>query len=208
MKVVSQKQIDEARGRLTLWRRGPNSAARISEVLETLSDASDELQATNNELCRQNEGIATSWARFEAKQERYRQFFEFSPDAYLITDRLGVIEKANLAAGLMFCTLRRLLVGIPLTTYVAKQERKAFLEQLVRINKVMLLENWEISLESNGNGSFPVRINASVIRGADGNPSGIRWVIRDIAAAKAKDQEIQALKSEIEALRNIIRKRG
>ena len=48
------------------------------------------------------------------------------PDAYLVTDALGVIQSANLAAVILFNCPRDFLRGQPLTAFVPEGYGKTF----------------------------------------------------------------------------------
>jgi len=61
----------------------------------------------------------------QARLDRYRSLFEQAPVAYLVTDRLfGVVSDANRRAAELLGAVRRFLIGRPLTTFVAGDDRE------------------------------------------------------------------------------------
>jgi PAS domain-containing protein len=50
------------------------------------------------EMLRQTEELEAMREQLEAERRRYRDLFEFLPDAYLVTDTQGKILEANRAA--------------------------------------------------------------------------------------------------------------
>lgn len=65
------------------------------------------------------------------EHKRYQEFFEFSPDAYAVTDLGGNVREANRALVEMLKTIRADLLGRPLTRWVDEAERTQFLENLI-----------------------------------------------------------------------------
>jgi PAS domain S-box-containing protein len=65
------------------------------------------------------------------EHKRYQEFFEFSPDAYAITDVGGNVREANQALADLLKVPRADLLGKPLSGYVLEAERATFLSNLV-----------------------------------------------------------------------------
>ena len=65
------------------------------------------------------------------ENKRYAEFFEFAPDAYLITDIGGTVREANQAALELLKSARNDVVGRPLSEYVGEEDRGAFLTRTV-----------------------------------------------------------------------------
>jgi len=60
------------------------------------------------------------------ERDRYVEFFEQAPEAYLVTDEHCTIEIANDAAGALLGVRCDLLVGKPLVAFLPLDERRAF----------------------------------------------------------------------------------
>jgi PAS domain-containing protein len=77
-------------------------AAPLPEALEELSTALEELRVTDEPLRAQQEQLAEARQTVESERDQYCDLFEAAPAAYLVTDRVGVIQQANQrAAGLL-----------------------------------------------------------------------------------------------------------
>jgi PAS domain S-box-containing protein len=94
-------------------------------------DAEREMQMALEEL-------EVMWEELEGQAEiltrehkRYSEFFEFAPDAYLITDAGGNVREANCAATELLAMARDDLVGRPLSQLLDKSDRVSFLSNLV-----------------------------------------------------------------------------
>src|ERR1700730_9314219 len=73
---------------------------------EDLTSALEDLRPAEEELRAQSEALAASNHELDRERRRFRELFDFAPDAYLITDLYGTIREAHLDAG-------RLLSGHP-----------------------------------------------------------------------------------------------
>jgi PAS domain S-box-containing protein len=70
-------------------------------------------------------------ALLERENARYAEFFEFAPDAYVITDAGGSIREANAATAELLRTARAELAGRPLSDFIADDDRVSFLTKAV-----------------------------------------------------------------------------
>src|SRR3954469_4209813 len=97
----------------------PESEKEIQMALEELEVMWDELQGRAEMLTREN--------------ERYAEFFDYAPDAYVITDAGGNIREVNRAATELFGATRAELVGPPRSAAVPAPEGVGFLTRWVGI---------------------------------------------------------------------------
>lgn len=110
----------------------------VRELLQTKL-ATGEADAAREELQTSLEEIQVLWEELRAQAEdlarerqRYAEFFEYAPDAYLMTDADGNIREANRAAAELFGVSQSSLGGRPLTIYVPEQERREFRRNLLQ----------------------------------------------------------------------------
>jgi PAS domain S-box-containing protein len=94
----------------------------LREALETLRLQHEELSVAEEELRAQLDELGQMGLRLEAERERYADLFERAPDAYLVTDRFGVVRDANAAAVQLFCVEMRFLRGKPMSAFVDPTE--------------------------------------------------------------------------------------
>jgi PAS domain S-box-containing protein len=83
-----------------------------------------------------------AWSRLKARVEelgaerqQYLELFEHACDAYVMTDREGVIQEANGAAIDLLQRRRQALRGKPLTALVPLLERKEFRARLAALRQ-------------------------------------------------------------------------
>lgn len=159
-------------------------------AFEELNTALEELQATNEELHRQNEALAAAYQAREAERQRYQELFEFAPDGYLVTDRDGMIQEANRAAANLLNVSQPLLVGSSLNLYIPTSEHQAFCNELNQLCQMGDVREWELRLQPMNREPFEAAVTVGARRNLEGNPIGLRWLIRDISERKATQKEI------------------
>lgn len=99
--------------------------AILGAALEELRNQHDELLATEEELRTQLEDVTSLTVRAAAERERYRQLFDGAPQAYIVTDRAGVIRDVNQAAYRLLAPEGRALVGRPLAVLTEATDTRA-----------------------------------------------------------------------------------
>jgi len=146
--------------------------AAHSEAKRDLEMALEELDVMWEEL----QGQAALLVR---ENERYAEFFEFAPDAYLITDAGGRIREANQAALELLNTARDGVVGSSLSDYIVDADRVAFLTRTVGL----LLGTakplaWMTGLQPRERAAFTANFSVRGIPLKKSGVSGLCWLIR------------------------------
>src|SRR4051794_454351 len=84
------------------------------------------------------EELDVMWEELQGQAEllvkehrRYAEFFEYAPEAYVVTDAGGNIREANHAAAELLRTPCEVVVRRPLSDFVAQSNRTAFLSRFV-----------------------------------------------------------------------------
>src|ERR1700704_1997416 len=90
----------------------------VRELLQRKIDdgggpARGELEAGLQEIEALWEELRTQSQELASERQRYSEFFEYAPDAYLITDCHGTISDANRAAAELLGIAARTLIGRP-----------------------------------------------------------------------------------------------
>lgn len=137
----------------------------IAASLENLQLLQEQMQASleameviQEELLQQNEYLAE-------KRQRYYDLFEFAPDAYLLTNPLGIILEANRAAGALFNVLPNFLIGKPLVNFVPEAERSVFRTKLNHLSQVYSsVQEWEIPMCPRGGQPFDATLMVAPVR--------------------------------------------
>lgn len=169
----------------------------LVQAFNQLQDALEELRVTHNELRNQKEQLADSYRSAELERQRYRNLFDFAPDAYLITDRDGNIAHANRAAANLFQLPIQSLnnwANKSLIDFLPEHQYHAFQYQLQRLPPEETLKDWEVVFYKQNGQTFPATISVNVVKNLN-NEINFHWLIRDISARK-QAEEVQAIKSE------------
>ena len=165
----------------------------VAASLEELQVALEELRVAEEELICQNEALVDARATVEAERQRYQELFDFAPDGYLITDRVGTIQQANRTAAHMLNIAQHFLVGKPLAVFVTQEERWAFRDELNRMSQTERVQEWEVRLQRRNGTDFDAALSVVTARDWQGKPVGWRWLLRDITVRKQAEAQIRSM---------------
>jgi PAS domain S-box-containing protein len=180
----------------------------ISEIKEralSLKEASrpeniDELAVKLNQLSRhfhslddmrhENAELHRELRMIESERAHYRDLFLHTPDGYLITDALGSIQEANVAAERMFLLPNGQYGDKALIVFVPPEERRAFgevLSELERGNDIVERDLW---ITPPGAPPFPATLKVKAFRSSDGRLKTLHWLIRDITRSQKAEEAL------------------
>lgn len=169
----------------------------LVQAFNQLHDALEELRVTHDELLNQKEQLVNCYRNAELERQRYRNLFDFAPDAYLITDHDGNIVDANRAAANLFQLQIHSLnawANKSLIDFLPQHQHHAFHYQLQRLPSEETLKDWEVIFCKQNGQTFPATVSVNTVRNLD-DEIHFHWLIRDISARK-QAEEVQAIKSE------------
>ncbi|MEM8829858.1 MAG: ATP-binding protein [Cyanobacteria bacterium P01_G01_bin.19] len=191
-----EQKIEKAQARLENWLQklmevSPNSE-RLSEATEEIMVGLEELQVATEELYHQQEQLETANREAEAERQRYLELFDYAPDGYLITNRWGIIQEANLTATEMLNRRQDHLVGKPLSIFIPETERRPFYFLLHRLRQQETIAGVEIEIQpSNHCAAFTAAISIAFVRDEQDRIVGFRWLLRDISELRKAQIENQ-----------------
>jgi len=152
--------------------------------LETELDAESkrDLEMALEELDVMWEELQGQAALLVRENERYAAFFEFAPDAYLITDTGGSIREANQAALELLKAARNDVVGKPLAECVADEDRVAFLARMVGLMPGVNVRplGWRARLRPTAGEPVAADFSVRAIPLKKSGVGGICWLIRPV----------------------------
>src|SRR5437764_565908 len=95
-----EEQIGRMRSQLASIRRGYRDPATgpSREAAEDLRATIEELYVAEEELRLEHEELLRARAEADDQRRRYEELFQLAPDAYVVTNALGVVREANRAA--------------------------------------------------------------------------------------------------------------
>lgn len=158
--------------------------------LPHLADPRDPPLVTKRGLPDTSERVRRVREQIEIERQRYQDLFEFAPDGYVITDLRGVIRECNQAAATLLDRPKRLLTRKSLSSFVAPVDRPAFRHRLAMLLRLERAGEWELRLHPPGGTSVFASVTASVVRDSRGQPSALRWLLRDVTGRKRAEKAL------------------
>jgi PAS domain S-box-containing protein len=172
-------------------------APRKKNDREELLATIEELRLTEEELRIRSEALTASRNALAEERVKYRELFDFAPEAYLTTDLYGTIRDANVAAGKLLGAEPKSLVGKALHSFFEESARKQFPHQLDQLCDRNSLDDWELWLQPRHGAKTAA--SASVSRSSRNYLAAeYRWIIRDVTKLRNAEDEIRELIRQLE----------
>ncbi|MCP6763042.1 MAG: ATP-binding protein [Fischerella sp. CENA71] len=168
----------------------------LHDSLEELNTALEELRVAEEEIRQQNEELRNTRYALDVERQRYKELFDFAPDAYLVTNTEGKILEANRTATHLFKISQKYIQGKLLINFVPENQRRAFRSQLIRLQQIKQIQDWEIPMQTREHTKFDTAISVTTMCDREGNSKGWCWLIRDITARKQAEAQLQAIRNE------------
>lgn len=163
----------------------------IISCLEELRLALEQLQVAEEELRQQNEALILAHETISIEQQRYRDLFEFAPDSYMVTDLHGVVREANRIAAALLNIEQKYLLGKPLANFIPESQRRSFRLMLNQLLTIQRVQEWELLMRRRNGETFNAALTVETVYDIDRQPTGLRWLMRDITARKQAEAQIQ-----------------
>lgn len=167
----------------------------VDERTSQLSSANDRLEKVNEELGRQVAQHKLVAEALRRSEELYRSIIHASPDDITIADREGRILVVSPVALPMFRAEREEeFLGHSILEFIVPKDRARALSQMAlkREGKVTGPTEYR-GLRVDGS-TFDIEVNSEFIRDAEGSPTGMVVIVRDITSRKHAELEQAELK--------------
>jgi PAS domain S-box-containing protein len=135
--------------------------------------------------------------RAESTAKRGDELLALAGVAYVVTDALGKISTANLAAGDLLGVPPRHLIGKPLAVYVTEGDRREFRMRLLELRPNSEPRRWRLWLTPRVGPPFLAELRVS--RNDDPSIGTLNWTFADITEQTSGESELRVLASELEA---------
>ena len=168
----------------------------MSDVARELSEALEQLRVAKDELRKQNEALVATQLALEGERRRYEELFEIAPIAYLVTDERGTIEAASRLAEDLLGGETRVLAGKPLAEFVPPHERRGIRKLLAQLAHDMHVHDSEFRLIRRDGNDILVRARARAAHGPDGRRE-VRWSLEDVTKQRQNETELRLLAAEL-----------
>ncbi len=172
--------------------------ARLSQsppvpVAATAAELLHELQVHRVELEMQNEALREARDALDKSQQRFMDFHEFAPVAFLtLTDR-GLIDAVNITGTDLLGVARSALLQNPFARYVTPEDADRWHLYFVRVLTLEDKADCELTLQREDGTSVQVRVDGLALRKV-GEPTTVRMTLIDIS--ERKQAEAAARKNE------------
>jgi diguanylate cyclase (GGDEF)-like protein/PAS domain S-box-containing protein len=181
--------------------RGEQSgSAGLSRGTEDLRATIEELYVAEEELRWQHEELLSARAELEDQRRRYEELFQLAPDAYVVTNPLGIVREVNRAAAALVGVEPRFLIGKPLMTFVDAEDRPDLRALINTFGSASHVADWSLRVvPRNGD---PITISASASAARDGRNElvGIRWIFRDVTVRERSERALLTLADRGQAM--------
>ncbi|WP_416668478.1 sensor histidine kinase [Egbenema bharatensis] len=164
----------------------------VLEYVEELRVALEELHIAEEELREQHEALISAYESIAVERQRYQDLFEFAPDAYVVTDTHGLIREANQVAASLFDVEHRYLLSKPIVNFIPEEQRRSFRVMLNQLPSMRRIQEWEMMMCQRNGASFDAALTVETVY-EDGQPSGLRWLIRNVTARKQAEARLQQM---------------
>jgi PAS domain S-box-containing protein len=194
---TSSRKVRDAEQRPVSRPAGIADARTKGSDREELLATIEELRLTEEELRIRSDALAASRDALAEERIRFRELFDFAPEAYVTTDLYGTIRDANVAASKLLGVAPKSLVGKALPSFFEESARKQFPNQLEQLCDQNRLDDWELWLQPRRGAK--TAISASVSRSSRNYLAAeYRWIVRDITKRHQADDEIRELIRQLE----------
>jgi PAS domain S-box-containing protein len=194
-------QVHEVTRRIALLEL-PRKAKEEEEEEEDLAEAARALDAAASDLSTAHEELEEEMGALrellEEERIRYRDLFEWAPEAYLVSDPGGRVLAVNSAAEELFGYPRGVLLSGSLTRLLPMTERQAFRSMLGRMPMLEVVADWEVTFMRRDRSTFPASLTVGWIADQGGRVGTLRWLVRDITERKAAERQIVSANIELE----------
>lgn len=156
----------------------------LMEGFEELYMSLKKLEIAQEELHQQKDRLTTAYELVEVERQRYQELFELFPDAYLVTDRRGIILEANSAAATLLNVPQRFLVRKPLAGFISREERRGFFSKLTKLHSSHQQQVWEMRLQRRNSNAIDATLTVKTVHDREGRRLALSWLLRDITKHK------------------------
>jgi PAS domain S-box-containing protein len=202
------QQVTSLYNRLSFLYKDANQAVLqpavfVPSVLKELGVAMEELQVALEEIQVQNEALTKTLENVTSERKHYHELFQFSPEAYLVTNLEGTIQEANRATAQLLGVPNQFLFGKPLSLFVHETDRPMFRAELLRRQQRDFFQDWTLNLQSRTGKTTTVTCLALAVRDGSDKPTHFRWVFREtlrtkqIPTSEQNDHEIEPNDSQL-----------
>ena len=168
----------------------PQLGKLLPAVFQDFQTTIEELRVAEEELRQQNDLLTIATETAVGEHRRYQELFDFAPDGYVVLDAQGVVRDANRAVLSLLHTQQRLLTGKPFVLSIAKEDRAAFQQMLMRLQTEDEIRGVEIRILPHEGRPLPMALFLAAARDEEGQLVGLRCLLHDLSSLKQAQQRL------------------
>lgn len=183
-----------------LSQRPDSDASPVGDFAELLH----ELEVHHIELEMQHTELEHTYRALEQSQRQYADLFDFAPVGYVITDREGIVQRANLTIATMLGVERSNLKGNRFSSYIVDDYKDSYYIHRRTVFRTKEQQGIDVRLRRADKSDFSAHLLSEVVTG---NNETSRTAIMDISQIKQaeatleralyREKELNALKSQL-----------
>src|SRR5262245_4638263 len=190
----------EALARAPNGTSSPSGRRELDETITELRQLLDQQKlllsqkaAREDQLQARVDQLEQSFQSAAEQLVRYRELFEFAPDAYFITDVAGGLLEANREAVDLLRLSPMLVLNKPLPFFVVHEQRLDLYRRLSCIHhRQEGTFNWQARIQPRGVAPVDVLISITPITDVEGKVNRLRWLMRDVTElCRAAERALQ-----------------
>jgi PAS domain S-box-containing protein len=153
-------------------------------------DLLHELQVHQVELEMQNEELRRAQVELEISRTKYFDLFDLAPVGYLTLNEKGLILEANLTASQLLGVKRRLLVNLPLTPFIFRDDQDTYYLQRKQLVGMYTPLTFELRMMRQDGTPFWVLMEITAKQSGEDDSSVYKVVMIDITERKQAEDLI------------------
>jgi PAS domain S-box-containing protein len=166
---------------------------QFQTALAELQEACAEQDRREETLRRQLDQTEALLELIRDQMLRYRELFEYAPDAYLVTDKSGNIEEANHTATILLQTQHEFLIGKPLPFFIIGPDQREFYGSLAHLNLTGEgIQTRQVRLRPRRGRDIYAELSTSAVLRGGSTPSALRWLLRDVSKRHHLEESLRA----------------
>ena len=173
---------------------------RIKETETQLSDALEELQTAEEELRRQNTALLATQEQLRASQQKYANLYDFAPVGYCSFTKDGLIVEANLTAAEQLGVKKTRLLNTQFNDYIAEEHHPAFFSHLREIFRTGIRQACELKLQHDDCAQCYVHLDSILVKEHGELPAQCRTTITDIAERRQAEDALKKSERRFKAI--------
>ncbi len=150
-----------------------------------------ELRVHQVELEMQNESLRQAQVDLEQSRTKYTDLFDFAPVGYLVFDRTGVVEEANLTAVSMLQVDRSQLIGKVFSTLLRRLSRDVWLLHFKAVFKSGQPQECDLELDRQDKTQMVVRLRSEPVKDKEGDVIECRTTMTNVTALTKAERRLK-----------------